>query len=440
MSASAANHVQTEGFDTQYRERALRLAASTIAFLAFCLLTISLRPFSSGSLIVPDDGVPGDSLNQIGFVIAGITMAGALATLVDRRLLRIFLSPTWLAIGFVLAVAIVMAPDPSSAMRSVTLTMIGMMIAAGIILLPPDEEAFQRVTAAAILSVLALSYSGVILFPDLAIHGMDAHEPQHQGLWRGHFSHKNIAGPVTSVFVMFGIYLWRSGMRGVGALIAVLALIFVIQTGSKTTNGLLPIAVLIVLAGRVFGLPLLTIGLYALAVALVTGLTIGSIYSETWAGFTKAILDDPTFTGRVTLWEYGIRNVSEYYWFGTGFDSFWATSKVRNIEYPFEWAWDFRNIVHGHSNFVDMALTTGIVGFGVLLWVLFIAPAFNYVKACRIPGNSRIADLFMMILVFMTMLSFLETFFLRRVDPIWLMMFMSVTGLQLAARFRAAKT
>lgn len=420
------------------RQKTMHLAASALAFLAFCLLILSLRPFDAISLFVDEEGVEGDRLNQIGFLIAGTITVVGLATLVNRRLLGVFLTPAWFAVGSVLLISILVAPEPSDAARSIVLTLIGMIIAAGIVLLPPDEKAFQRITAAAILTVLAVSYFGVIFMTDLAIHSGSGHEPQHAGLWRGHFSHKNIAGPVMSVFVMFGIYLWRSKLHVTGALITLLALLFVIQTGSKTTNGLLPIAVAIVFAGRIFGLPQLTIGLYAAVVAVVTGLTLGTIYSETWASYTAAILADPSFTGRVTLWQYGLENIGENLWFGTGFDSFWGTPTVRNIEFPFEHAWDFRGIVHGHNNFVDMMVTMGLVGFLVLLWVLYVTPAINYLKSCRVQANANIADLFMMILIFMTLLSFLETFFLRRIDPIWLMMFMAITGLRLTARFRTA--
>ena len=436
MSVSIANHAPSQGAVAQRQQRAMRQAAAIIAFLAFCLMTVTLRPFSIGRLIVSAGENTGDPVNQIGFLIAGIVMTGALLMLVDRRMLWIFLTPTWLGIGLVLIISILVAPDPASAVRSVTLTVIGMLIATGIVLLPPDEQSFRNVTATAILSVLALSYGGVILFPDLAVHGADFFEPQHQGLWRGHFAHKNSAGPVMSVFVMFGIYFWRSGMRTVGGLITVLSLIFVIQTGSKTTNGLLPVAILVVLAGRAFGLASLTVLLYAAAVALVTGLTLGTLYSETWAGWTAFLLDDPTFTGRDTLWKYGLYSIDEQFWFGTGFDSFWATPRVTSLEYPFEWAWDFRGIVHGHNNYIDMLLTKGFIGFVILFTVLFILPVINYMKACRVAENRRIADLFLMILIFMTMLSFLETFFLRRNEPTWLMMFMAISGLLLAARFR----
>jgi O-antigen ligase len=425
------------GDDLVGRQKAMRLAASLLAFLAFCLLMISLRPFETGSVFIPEEDAQGDRINQIGFLLAGAVTAAGMLTLASRRLLGVFLTPSWMAIGFVLLISIIVSPDPAVASRSIMLTLIGMVIAVGIVLLPADEKSFQKVSAAAILTVLAVSYLGVGLLPELGVHGTDVYEPQHKGLWRGHFSHKNIAGPVMSVFVMFGIYLWRSRLRLIGASIIVLALIFVLQTGSKTTGGLLPIAIAIVLAGRMFGLPLLTVALYAAVVAIVTGLTLGTIYSESWASLSEIVVADPSFTGRVTLWEYGLENVGRNFWFGTGFDGFWGTPIVQNLEFPFERAWDFRGIVHGHSNFVDMALTMGVVGFVILLWALYIVPAFNYVKSCRVRVNNNIADLFMMILIFTTLLSFLETFFLRRIDPIWLMMFMAIAGLQLMARFRS---
>ncbi|MEX3008036.1 O-antigen ligase family protein [Hoeflea sp. TYP-13] len=430
-----AGHEQHAASGTVSTEKLQRTAANLLAFCALCLLMLSLRPFNSVSLI---DLEPqqGDSLNQIGFLIAGTIAVGALLTLVNHRLLRIFVSPAWIGIVVVMAISIAVAPEPASATRSVILTLIGMLVASCIVLLPPDEQSFQRVCAAAILTVLAISYMGVVLAPGLSVHGEGGAEAQHAGLWRGHFSHKNIAGPVMSVFAMFGIYLWRSKYRAIGALIMLLAFVFVIQTGSKTTNGLLPISIVIVIAGRLFGLPMLTIALYAIAVIALTMLTIGTIYSPVLADLTGTLLSDPSFTGRVTLWEYGISNIPKNLWFGTGFDSFWGTPTVTDIEKPFEWAWDFRGIVHGHNNFIDIALTTGLFGFIVLCWALFIAPAINYVKSNRIASNRNLADLFMMILIFLTLLSFLETFFLRRIDPIWLTMVIAIVGLQLTSRYK----
>ncbi|MBW8639331.1 O-antigen ligase family protein [Hoeflea sp. WL0058] len=413
--------------------RMKNLAATGLAYVAFCLLMLSLRPFSPTS-ILDVEANEGDRLNQIGFLAAGSIVFIGLITLVDRKKLAAYVQPAWIGIYLVLALSIVVAPDPSAAMRSVILTLIGMLIASAIILLPPDEESFARMLAAAMLTLLFINYAGFALLPSLAIHGADAFEPQHAGLWRGSFTHKNIAGPVMSVFVMFGIYIYRRGMRLSGIAVGLLAFIFVLKTGSKTTNGLLPMAIMVVLAGRIFGLSKLTVILSALAVILAAMLTIGTIYSDALASLTASILDDPSFTGRFTLWKYGLENFSQNFWLGTGYDSFWGKPVVTGIEEPYEWAWDFRGIVHGHSNYVDMLVTLGVVGFAIMVWAIYIMPAVNYVKACRNPANAARADLFMMVIVFLALLSFLETFFLRRVDPIWLLMVMAIMQLQVLAR------
>ena len=419
-------------------ERGFSRIATALAFLAFCLLIFSLRPFDAISAFSGDDGVEGDRLNQIGFAIAGAVALVSLLTLVRRQLLSIFLTPTWLALGFVLVVSIYSANDPNDAIRAVTLTVVGMLVATCIILLPPDERTFQLICAVGISSVLIVCYVGVLLFPYYGIHGGDGLEPQHAGLWRGHFQHKNLAGPVMSVFVMIGIYLWRSGFRWVGPLIVLLSLVFVLNTGSKTTNGFLPLAIAIVLAGRAIGRPQLTVTLFVVLVMMITALTLGTVFSDSLAKLVGFLLDDPTYTGRVTLWEFGFENLTQKLWFGWGFDSFWGTRVIRDMEYPFDAAWDFRGVVHGHNNFLDTVLLMGVVGFLVLTWAFFVSPVINYLKSCQYAGNSRLADLFMMIIVFMTFLSFLEAFLLSRVDPVWICMYLAVIGLQFTARFKVA--
>jgi O-antigen ligase len=105
------------------------------------------------------------------------------------------------------------------------------------------------------------------------------------------------------------------------------------------------------------------------------------------------------------------------------------------LDAPFEAAWDYRNIVHGHNNYLDMLLNLGVIGSAVLCWVLFVAPMFNYARARRRRGNRVMADMFFMVIVFASLLSFIETFFLARNDAIWLMHIFAVFGLHLLARF-----
>ena len=96
MSATSAQHLhgqrpQTTDGAGAARQRLRRTAASVLAFLAFCLLMISLQPFDFASEFESGD-TEGDRINQIGFLIAGVAMALGLVTLVDRRLLQIFLA------------------------------------------------------------------------------------------------------------------------------------------------------------------------------------------------------------------------------------------------------------------------------------------------------------------------------------------------------------
>jgi O-antigen ligase len=79
-----------------------------------------------------------------------------------------------------------------------------MLIAFTVVALPRSQEDFRTALTIGAGAALALSYFGLVAFPDLAKHGYNAYEPQHSGLWRGHFSHKNIAGPVMCVIAIFG--------------------------------------------------------------------------------------------------------------------------------------------------------------------------------------------------------------------------------------------
>ena len=106
------------------------VGASTLAFLALCLLMISLQPFDFASQFVTEDS-EGDRINQIGFLIAGFVAMLRLVTLVDRLLLQVFFAPGWIAILVVLTIVVHAAPDPTAASRSVALTLIDMILAAG---------------------------------------------------------------------------------------------------------------------------------------------------------------------------------------------------------------------------------------------------------------------------------------------------------------------
>ena len=86
---------------------------------------------------------------------------------------------------------------------------------------------------------LALSYLGVLLAPDLAIHSAaDSLEPDLAGAWRGVFAHKNVASPAVGLFAYFGFYLVGEGRRWQGFALAGASIVFLLFTNGKSSTAL----------------------------------------------------------------------------------------------------------------------------------------------------------------------------------------------------------
>src|SRR6185312_14241098 len=205
--------------------------ATAIAALLLTIVLVSFRPFQ------PDgSGTSGsDIVNQIGFGALGAISAFCLLTLADPRTVRSLLSPSWLVMLVFFSLSVGRAIDPASALRAASFTLIGIMTMATVLALPRDAEAFSKVLVFTAAVVIGLSYIGLVVFPNEAMHTVNSSEPDQAGLWRGVFTHKNIAGPVMACFSFAGLYLFRRGRRWAGTAIFIAAMIFILNTGSKTT-------------------------------------------------------------------------------------------------------------------------------------------------------------------------------------------------------------
>lgn len=414
-------------------DRSRRLASACLCGLFLLLVLITLRPFGP-----PDDLAgalsQGDPVNQYGFLFAGTLAVIGLASLTSGRVLLKLAGPLWIGLFAVLVLSVLVTPEPMDTARAVALTLIGMTIAASIVLLPQSEADFRSVVAACSLATLALAYASVVLVPQLAVHQPGELEAQHAGLWRGHYTHKNVAGPVMAVLAMAGLYVWRAGARLAGTAIFALALLFVVMTGSKTTLAFLPVSVCVVLLRPLFG----SAGLVILAQWCVLLpaflLTVGSVLFPPMADLVAGLPGDPSFTGRTTIWSFGLDAFLARPLTGYGFYDFWTGPFASAREVSIEAAWDVRGIGSGHSNFIDMPLFFGAIGGTLVLYAFLVAPAFDYWRSQRHPQNMVLADFFMTIVVFMSLTSLMESFLFNRVDSFWLLVAMAVFGLRLTAR------
>ena len=101
---------------------------------------------------------------------------------------------------------------------------------------------------------------------------------------------------------------------------------------------------------------------------------------------------------------------------------------------PFDRPWDIRDIVHGHDGYLDIALTMGIPAVCVAVYTFLVEPLRDYLRIPHLKENIYLGDFFLMVLLFTALNAFLESFFFRRADPVWLFFVTAVLGLRLVAR------
>jgi O-antigen ligase len=409
---------------------------SLLAFALLAVVWISFSPLSAGEPLTDEIVESGDLVNQLGYTGLCAAALAALAMLVDRRVVAQLFSAGWFVMFVLVTISAFTAPESGIAMRSVLFTLIATVMAAVVLVLPPNADALSRILVAAAGTVLALSYFGIVAMPGTAIHQATGVEAIHAGLWRGIFTHKNIAGPVMAAIAFAGIYLMRRGWRYSGAIIALLALVFVWNTGSKTSVALVPAIIVLVMGPALIGMRFLAALLVLAAIVIINAMTIGTVFVPFLDDILRAFDPTTTYTGRTQIWDFAGDFVTRHPWTGFGYDSFWGTPVTANAEQPFDRAWDPRGIVNGHNGFLDIALFMGFPALFVSVWVLVLAPVWHYLRTPPYRENALLADLCMMIVAFIVMNAALEAFFFRRADPVWLTLVVALFGLRLTSRMR----
>lgn len=404
-----------------------------VATIALAIIWISFQPFNGAY----DGEVESSLVNQIGYTsLCAITLALFLTT-VDRRVFAALISPAWIVLFSALLLPLLFI-DAEDSMRAVMYSLLAVMVAANFVTLPRNADELSQVFFSVCFLVLALCYGGLFVLPIDAIHQAGEHESQHSGLWRGLFTHKNIAGPVMVAITFIGVYLMRRGMIARGLIIALAAWFFIANTGSKTSFIVAPAVVAVVLIPSLMGLRGLAV--FAAFTAMITthALTIGTVFSPSLDGILRSVDPVTTFTGRIEIWEFAKPYLFQSPWTGYGYDGFWQSDFVAAGERAFDSAWDPRGIIHGHNGYLDFALVAGIPMMLVLIWVTILAPVIDYLRTPARRENVLLADLMFMIVVFAVMNAALESFFFRRADPVWLTLVVALFGLRLTSRIPLA--
>ncbi|TXN36369.1 O-antigen ligase family protein [Methylobacterium sp. WL30] len=358
---------------------AVRLPFVTVVLV---LLTNHLWFSDLANRSLLSDPETGSLFTQALFVILGTAMLMVLGRLGFARL-RPLASWPLLLLGGWLGITTLLSTDPMLSIRRIVLFGIVALLAAGVLVVARNGRQFATALALAAGIVLAASYLGVALVPNLTIHSAFdvTGEYNHIGLWRGIFTHKNEAGSAMSMIAVCGLYVAAVMHRGLGWTITAGALVFMVFAGSKTPLAVLPLVLLVsVLCSRLRGgtmRGLLLVG----PVALLIVATIGSVLLPPIRTVLDAIIPDATFTARNEIWAFAIEHVVVHPIRGWGYGAFWLTDRTvygGGADPGSDWV---QTATQAHNSFLDAALIMGLPGALLLLNALVVAPIRDLQRA-----------------------------------------------------------
>ncbi|HEY1837641.1 MAG TPA: O-antigen ligase family protein [Rhizomicrobium sp.] len=398
-------------------------------FVLFLLLVfVGIQPFNVrdyATLAIGESGFAGegDSLRQVLY-LASLAMI-ALAAF-DKRGVRAFLGvpiPLALLLGWACLSAL-WADAPGVTFRRAGLEIVVVLSA----ILSVDTLGFERslrLLRNVLGCVLIANWISIPLIPQ-AVHQAGEMDPSLVGDWRGMFFHKNIAGSATALSAIIFLYYAVERKSRADLALLVAAIGFVVMTHSKSSIGLLPIAIFF---GSIYRLAWQrgidrAIVSVVLAVVIVAGVTLAIIDS----GLIARALENPAeFTGRAQIWQAEVAFIHDHLLLGSGFGTFADTGAASPLRNYVAAIW-VQNISHGHNAYLQLFVTMGSVGLALAMIAFVIQPFLAYVTMK--PQAIVLAAPLFTIFCFMILHNFLESDFLEGDGPAWVIYLISLALLR----------
>ncbi|MGU3537373.1 O-antigen ligase family protein [Methylobacterium sp. A54F] len=324
----------------------------------------------------------GSLITQAVFLSLAVAMLAALHRLGFARLRPIATVPLLLCAGW-LGLTVLTSVEPLLSVRRVILLAIAALLAAGMLVVARSPRQLALAFAGAAGVILVSSYLAVALVPGLAVHSaFDVMiEPDHVGLWRGIFPHKNEAGAAMVILVIVGLYVAATASRFWGWTIVAAAATFLVGTNSKTALATLPLVLALSGLARVFtgtaARSLLLVG----PILLFSLATVGSVFLPEVREALGLVLKDATFTGRSEIWEFAADHVLQRPILGWGYGAFWRTERTMFAGSESE-TW-VTTANHAHNAYLDAALVMGLPGLALTLIAFVIMPVADLQRIAR---------------------------------------------------------
>lgn len=349
-------------------DRAVVDRSNLIRLAMIALITMVLL----GPLMtITENGTAGEgsAVRQIGYLlILGLTVY-AIWPVVTRQSGLAVPWPILAALGWCW-LSVSWAIDPGvSARRLLLTTLVAWMVFAqvrhGGYRLATDTMRYT------LLGTVLICYLVVLLDPMVGTHlQLEGDMPTELiGNWRGFLGHKNFAGAVSALCILMFVFDAKRLTTVVRLFAIVVAAYFLFRSQSKTSAGMLFLALL---GGWVFEFCTIRLRRYLLPILILSGTLIWLLQSAYADLFRSALLNPKAFTGRGQIWASLLNYARDNPVFGAGFGSFWNIPANSPI---FQYGSGFvTKITLGHSGYLDQLVAVGLPGLILMVFATAIWP------------------------------------------------------------------
>jgi O-antigen ligase len=248
-----------------------------------------------------------------------------------------------------------------------------------------------------------------------AVHLPGEQDPGLVGDWRGLYFHKNIAGAVSAVSAIVFLFTALRRRRAIDFALCAGAIAFTVMTRSKSSLGLLALALVLGLTYRAAwrrGIDRAIVVVAALLFVLA-----GAFFLVLDADTIAHMLEDPTeFTGRSAIWAAEIAFIRDHPFLGSGFGTFADTGSLSPLHNYVAGSW-VEAVAHGHNGYLQMTVTIGGIGVAIAAIGLIAVPAAQFWR--RGDGDLTQRAMLFAIFVFLVLHNFMESDFLEGDAPAW---------------------
>ena len=398
-----------------------------IAFTGFLLLVfVGLTPFQvrvPGAFQVGAATGAGDAFRQISYLLV-FTLLG-IAALQRRSLEALTAVPVsiLLLLGWCFLSAL-WADVPGITIRRAGLELVVVFSAMlGVDTLGP-RRALQLLRIV-LIGVLIVNWVSIFAVPQ-AVHLPGENDPSLVGDWRGLYFHKNIAGAVCAITAMVLLYFAAERKSRLDFALALAAIGFAVMTRSKSSLGFLPIALLL---GAVYrwgwkqDLDRLIVTISAALIAVIV-----AVYAVGHMSEISHVLENPQeFTGRSAIWQAELGYIADHPLLGSGYGTFADTGVHSPLANYVDAKW-VTTVAHGHNGYLQLMVTTGLIGFALAMIALLVIPAAGFWR--RRPGEDlHLKGLLFALFCFVVLHNLLESDYLESDGVTWVTFLMTLAML-----------